>query len=129
ASTASSSASSTGAPSTASEVAVGTGSSSAVMRVLNPEPITTPVPPGSSSERMPQILRPPTSTSLGHLNPTVRPGRARPIAAAIETPAITGNQPSRSGAGTVPSGNRGRSSTDTATAAPGGAVQARPSRP
>ena len=70
---------------------------------------------------------PPTCTSFGHLSPTrsLGPGRSSSRTARhIASPASSGTQPSRS---SVAPG--GASSTDTASAVPGGATQVRPSRP
>ena len=105
---------------------------------LRPNPTTAaagpPSAPGTASARTPQTLRRSpcsggrprtgsgTRTSFGHLSPagTPRPGCR---ASATATPVSSGSQTS------APRRPAGRSSTETARPARGGAVHARPSRP
>jgi hypothetical protein len=90
--------------------------------------MTTAPASGSSSASTPQILRPSTSTSLGHLNPTAASGSTRAIVSAIDSPAAIGSQPNRS-SGNGPSTVRGSMSTEIASALPAGATQLRSRRP
>ena len=83
---------------------------------------------GSTSVRMPLILRAPapapTRTSLGHFRLTSAPGSCAAIALRSAAPATSGIHP-RSAIATAPT----RSSTETASAVPGGADHTRSSRP
>ncbi len=108
-------------PRAASDVAVGTGSSSSRRDTFSPTPSTTASSTTSASS--PASLRSATSTSLGHLSPSVeagqvgrpaRPRRARRAAAATPTSPA------------VPSAAAARRS---ASPERGGAVQVRSARP
>src|SRR5579859_2950698 len=80
-------------------------------------------PPVAAGPSPPAGLAGPASTSFGHLSPASTAVRSR-TAAATATPASSGSQPSRA-RGTW----SGRSSTEKVSAARGGEVQVRPSRP
>ena len=109
------------ASSRSSEVAVGTGSSARVRVTLSPTPATTALP--CASARIPAILRPFTSTSLGHFRVAMTPASAR-NAAATAIPVTSGSQARAAGATVT-----GRSSTENTSAARGGLDQDRPSGP
>src|SRR3954469_484924 len=113
------------AASSAREVAVGTGSSSALSQTLTPIPTTQAGPAAVStrSARMPQTLWSSTSTSFGHFS-TAGTSAARRRPSTTASPASSGSQVHRRG-----STSRGRSSTDMAMLEPRGATQLRPCRP
>src|SRR5262245_36143843 len=110
---------STGWPARASDVAVGTGSSSSVWSTLIPIPITTiggreP----TRSTRIPQTLRSPIITSLGHFR-VANP----PSAWATAYPATSGTTGHHSVSTT------GSKTAENVSAAPGGVTHSRSSRP
>ena len=99
----------------------------------DPWPTLTPMPSSTAASRSPSrwasasrpaALRPPSSRSLGHLRPAgAALGATSSTAAASATPAAaTVSQTASRGSG-------GRSTTDSSSELPGGATQARPSRP
>ena len=87
---------------------------------FTPMPITS-VPPAPVSSRMPASLRPPSSTSFGHLSAK---SAGRPVTATIasKSPSAATNERSAGGA---PSGRI----KSVAPKLPSGAVQGRPRRP
>lgn len=85
-------------PSSANDVAVGTGNSSTVIVTFTPSPMTTvgDGPCAATSARMPETFLPPMRTSLGHFSrastsPTVRNASTRAI------PVMSDTQPSTAG--------------------------------
>ena len=76
-------------------------------------------PECSSSARTPQTLRPPISTSFGHLNPTIacrqQPARRRRSSPPRRS---TGSQPNRSGVSAAPSGTAGAAAPRSPALAP-----------
>src|SRR5690606_21149431 len=112
------------------EVAFPSGSpparkSSSVRVRLMPVPMTTDIPPSAATTRarMPQIFRPSTRTSLGHLSWAATPASAR--AARTASPVTIGSQPSDSGG--VPAGMR--TGSEHVSAAPAGTDHVRSRRP
>ena len=91
-----------------SDVAVGTGSSSAVMPVFSPTPTTAAGPSGVStrSTRMPATLRSPMSTSLGHFTPAAYPRAVSAWATAY--PVSSGSHGQRAGGHRRPEQHRER---------------------
>jgi len=117
----------TDAPSACSDVAARppaeAGNWLGAVATLRPVPITTADPSGVCSARIPASLRPPTSTSLGHLSIA----STHPVdrtADATATPVSSVSQPRRA-AGTT----AGRSRTEKVSDAPGSLDQDRPSLP
>ena len=121
----------TAAPASSSDVAAGTGSSAPVCSTLSPMPRTAARSSGrasvpTTSARMPATLRGSpssgTRTSFGHLSRASTP-QTRTRASVTATPASRLSHDHRVG------GTGGRSSTETARAARGGAVHRRSRRP
>src|SRR5437879_3657740 len=79
-------------PSINSEVATGSGASSAVNVTLSPNPTTITGVGVATSARIPASLPPPTSTSFGHFRPAITPATAV-SASATATPVASGNHP------------------------------------
>src|ERR1700677_5135623 len=109
-------------PSISSEVATGSGASSAVNVTLSPRPSTITGVGEATSARIPASLPSLTSTSFGHFRPASTPSAAS--ASATATPVASGNHP-QPVRGTDPPATP----TDRATCVRGGADHCRPWRP